>query len=79
MTGCAVPGCERPAHARGWCAWHYYRWYRHVPQWFADGRPYVCTCATPDNGTGIECRRCRRPVRERLEHVVALVKERSRQ
>jgi hypothetical protein len=78
VTACAIRGCARPVHARGFCALHYYRWWRHSPQLCADGRPYVCTCTTPDNGTGIECRRCRRPVRERLAHVAALVDARQR-
>jgi hypothetical protein len=25
---CAVPGCARPARARGWCPGHYARWWR---------------------------------------------------
>lgn len=25
---CAIPGCESPAHGRGWCRRHYLRWYR---------------------------------------------------
>ena len=26
---CTIPGCERPARHRGWCARHYQRWQRH--------------------------------------------------
>jgi hypothetical protein len=26
---CTVDGCEGVSKARGWCARHYYRWYRH--------------------------------------------------
>ena len=28
MTPCSVPGCGRPAWARGWCTRHYRRWQR---------------------------------------------------
>jgi hypothetical protein len=26
---CAVEGCDRPRRARGWCEFHYRRWYRN--------------------------------------------------
>lgn len=26
---CAVDGCERPTHSRGWCTKHYSRWRKH--------------------------------------------------
>ena len=26
---CSVDGCDRPVSARGWCARHYGRWYKH--------------------------------------------------
>jgi len=29
MTSCAIHDCDRPHYARGWCALHYLRWYRH--------------------------------------------------
>lgn len=25
---CVIAGCERPAHARGWCGTHYTRWHK---------------------------------------------------
>jgi len=28
-TDCAVEGCPRPSHTRGWCQTHYARWRRH--------------------------------------------------
>ena len=27
--GCKVPGCPKPAKARGWCAAHHQRWFRY--------------------------------------------------
>lgn len=26
---CCIPGCEKPAIARGWCPSHYWRWSKH--------------------------------------------------
>lgn len=26
---CAVDGCDKPVHVKGWCRAHYLRWYRH--------------------------------------------------
>lgn len=26
---CAIAGCNRPSHVRGWCNSHYKRWWRH--------------------------------------------------
>jgi len=25
---CAIQGCNKPVHARGWCSTHYWRWHR---------------------------------------------------
>lgn len=40
---CAVDGCERQHHAKGWCGPHYKRWLRHgdptAPREYGDPRP----------------------------------------
>lgn len=73
MSGeCAVDGCERAAHTRGWCRKHYLRWLTHGdPTHLVDTRKTECKRGhpfTPENTwvdrnghkNCIECRRERK-------------------
>jgi hypothetical protein len=51
---CAVEGCDRSAAARGFCAMHYLRWWRHgdplvvLPAGGPRSPSLVCRCSAPD-------------------------------
>lgn len=63
MNACAVEGCHRPAHQRGWCNMHYSRWYRYGDPLITqrervagDRRCSLDGCDEPHYGLGY-CRR----------------------
>ncbi len=45
---CKVRGCEKKAHARGWCGAHYFRWKAY-------GRPHGSPRAKPPKNEGTVC------------------------
>ncbi|GAA3962932.1 hypothetical protein [Gordonia caeni] len=48
---CAVEGCTRQAHSRGWCSTHWGRWSRH-------GTPVCKSCQADEMARSGLCKRC---------------------
>lgn len=52
---CAVEGCEKPRHARGWCPQHYWRWRNHGGTALPEQAPHLCDvegCEESHHGRG---------------------------